>query len=136
MGIESPQNLALGDVQLSDAVVTAHSQLTLTTTLRCTGSGGTHTVELLLEDLDPTLPVVRDDQLVVPESRLHSRQELTLPENGSQELNFQISSLDLGVRHARLRITSQDALPIDNTRFVTVSVRTAVEDPGGRSPGR
>jgi hypothetical protein len=123
VGIPQPINFALGEIALSSQTLTKNSKLSIKTSISCIGSGGQRSIELLLEDLDPKLPIVRDDEVIVPDSRLHSRQEVTLPENGSQALEFSVSSLDLGTRHATIRITGQDALPIDNARYVSVNVK-------------
>ncbi len=123
VGVESPQNFALGDLELSEQTLSENSKLTVSTTISCIGSGGKRQVELYLEDLDPSLPLVRDDKMIVPSSRLHNRQEVTLEENGAQQINFVVPGLALGNRHAEVRIGDQDALSIDNSRFLTVNVR-------------
>ncbi len=124
VGVESPQNFALGDLELSEQTLSENSKLTVRTTVSCIGGGGKRQIELYLEDVDLTLPVVRDDKMIVPSSRLHNRQEVTLPENGSQQIEFVVSGLAKGIRHAELRIGDQDALAVDNSRFLTVHVRS------------
>ena len=42
------------------------------------------------------------DEVIVPTSRLHSRQEVELAENGSQTIEFVVPSLALGTRHAEI----------------------------------
>lgn len=123
VGVEAPQNFALGDVALSGQTLAENSRLAISTTISTAGNSGTRAVELYLEDLDPSLPLVRDDKVIVPKSRLHSRQEITLERNSSQQLEFVIPGLERGTRHAEIRIADQDALQIDNTRYITVKVR-------------
>ena len=124
VGVESPQNFSLGDLELSSDTLTKNSKLTIATTVSCVGSGGERPVELYLEDLDPTLPLVRDGQVVVPPSRLHSRQEVKLEADGAQRVEFVIPSLEPGTRHAEIRIGGQDALAVDDRRYLSVEVRS------------
>ncbi len=124
VGVEQPQNFALGDLQLLGGdTLPENGKLTVSTTVSCIGNGGKRVVELYVEDVDPSLPLIRDGEVVVPPSRLAGRQEVELPENGSQELQFVVPGLALGTRHAALRIASPDALEVDNARYLTVAVR-------------
>ncbi len=124
VGVESPQNFALGDLQLSEETLPENSKLTVSTTISCVGQGGKRAVELYVEDVDPTLPLVRDGVVVLPPSRVAGRQEVELAENGSQTIEFVVPGLALGMRHAELRLVGPDALTVDNTRFVSVMVRS------------
>jgi hypothetical protein len=124
VGVESPRNFRLGDVTLSDQTLTENSKLTIQTTVSCVGAGGTRQVELYLEDIDPALPMLRDGETVLPAARLQSRQEISLEENGSQKLEFTLSGLAPGARHATLRLSQPDALPVDDARYATVLVRS------------
>ncbi|MGM0486708.1 MAG: BatA domain-containing protein [Planctomycetota bacterium] len=123
VGTENPQNFSLGDVELSQETLSKNGTLTIRTTISCVGSGGKRSVALYVEDMDPTLPVVRDGEVIVPESRVHSRREVTLEDNGSEQIEFALSSQSPGMRHATIRIGAQDALSIDNSRFLSVKVR-------------
>ena len=124
VGVEAPQNFALGDLQLSEETLPENSKLTVSTTISCVGQGGKRAVELYVEDVDPTLPLVRDGVVVLPPSRVAGRQEVELAENGSQTIEFVVPGLALGMRHAELRLVGPDALTVDNTRFVSVMVRS------------
>ncbi|MFW6170550.1 MAG: BatA domain-containing protein, partial [Planctomycetota bacterium] len=123
VGTETPRNFSLGDLELSEQTVSKNGQLTISTTISCIGSGGKRAVTLYVEDVDPTLPIVRNDEVIVPESRVHSRQEVTLDEGDSEQIEFVLSSQSPGMRHATIRIDAQDALSSDNTRFLSVKVR-------------
>jgi hypothetical protein len=129
VGVERPQNFALGDVQLSTETLPENNRLMVHTTVSATGNatpgdGKKTAVELWVEDLDPTLPIVREqDQVVLPTSRVQSRQEIDLAGNDSVPVEFDISGLTKGTRHAELRLVGQDALPVDDRRFLTVAVR-------------
>ncbi len=125
VGVESPQNFALGDLQLSSETLPENSGLTVRTTISCVGKGATRAVELYVEDVDPTLPVERDGQVILPTSRLQSREEVQLEANGSQEIAFSLPGLAPGTRHATMRLVGQDGLMVDNARYFSVLVRKA-----------
>jgi hypothetical protein len=97
--------------------------LTVRTTVSCVGTGGKVGVELLIEDLDPTLPIVRDGTVVLPTARVHARQEVELSDDETGSVEFTVSGLTAGTRHAEVRLAREDALAIDNRRHVTVLVR-------------
>src|SRR5262249_44272647 len=60
VGVEKPRNFALGELTLSGDVLPAGGDLTIETRVSASGAGGQRTVELWVEQLDPTLPVLRD----------------------------------------------------------------------------
>ncbi len=123
VGIEEPVNVAVTELTPSAEVVPENGQLKLRATVSCSGPGGQQTVELLVEDLDPTLPVLRDGKLVLPTARVQSRHDLTLAPNGSETLDLSLGSLTKGTRHATVRLVQRDALPIDDQQSLTVVVR-------------
>ena len=123
VGIEEPVNVAVTEVTPSAEVLPENGQLSLRATVSCIGPGGQHTVELLVEDLDPTLPVLRDGKLVLPTMRVQSRHEVTLAPNGSETLNLSLGGLTKGTRHATVRLVRQDALPVDDQQSLSVVVR-------------
>jgi hypothetical protein len=123
VGVESPTNVAVTELQPSAEVLPENGQLTLHTTVSCNGPGGKQAVELVVEDLDPTLPVLRDGKLVLPTARVQSRHEVTLAPNGSETLELSLGGLTKGTRHATVRLVNQDALPIDDQQTVSVVVR-------------
>jgi hypothetical protein len=63
IGVEEPRNLSLGELQLSAQLLPQSGQLRISSALRSQGLEGERTVELHLEDADPSLPVVRDGKL-------------------------------------------------------------------------
>ncbi len=123
VGVEAPRNCALGDLQLSGETLPENSRLTVSTTISCVGPGGKRAIELYVEDVDPTLPLVRDGEVVLPPSRVAGRQEVELADNGSQTVDFVVPGLALGTRHAEIRLVGPDALMVDNIRYLTVVVR-------------
>ncbi len=123
VGVEEPHNVALGALQLSAEMMSENSQLTIRTTVSCIGPGGKQAVELLVEDLDPTLPMVQESKLVLPTARVQSRHEVELADNGTEPVEFSVGGLAIGTRHAIVRLVHQDVLPIDDQRYLTAVVR-------------
>jgi len=128
VGVEQPRNVALGAVQLSAETMPENSDLVIRTTVSMTG----HTaaageaeetaVELWVEDYDPTLPILREHEVVLPTARVLNRHEVALSGNDSETVEFSVRGLTKGTRHAELRLVGQDALPIDDRRYLTVTV--------------
>jgi len=126
VGVETPQNYALGALQLSAETMPENSRLTVRTSVSATGAGaegGMVAVELLVEDFDPTLPVLRGGNLVLPTARVQHRQEVTLAADESVAIEFVVTGLTKGTRHAEVRLAGDDALAIDNRRYLAVLVR-------------
>ena len=123
VGVEEPHNVAIGALQLSAEMMPENSQLTIRTTVSCIGPGGKQAVELLVEDLDPTLPMVQESKLVLPTARVQSRHEVELADNGTETVEFSVGGLAIGTRHAIVRLVNQDVLPIDDQRYLTAVVR-------------
>ncbi len=88
-----------------------------------TGSGEQSvTVELEMFDDDPSLPIVRDSAVVYPAVRSVDRASVKISPGGSSELLMTISSLAVGTHHGRVRLTGDDAMPLDDVRFFSLSV--------------
>ncbi len=83
------------------------------------------TAELALYDIDPSLPVVRDDVVVRPKLQSVDRTSLSLKPGSSGELLLTIPPLDIGVHHGVIRLVGEDALVIDDTRHFSVNVMPA-----------
>jgi len=125
VGVPRPQNYALSDVRLSAEILPRGGQLELRGELGCLGPGGSRQVELLVEDLDPTRPVLQDGRLLLPELRVRGRQLVDVPADGAKAFEFKLAGLDIGTHHGRLRIVGEDGLPADDERFFTVQVADA-----------
>lgn len=125
VGVDQPKNTLLGVPSLPSEVLPKSNELELQTKLEALGPGGTNTVELYLEDPNPELPVMRDGKTVLPASKLRAQRVVTVPDDGSQLVRFQVSGLGVGTQHGTLRISGQDGLAFDNTRYFTVEVQEA-----------
>lgn len=125
VGVDSPQNTMLGVPQLSGDVLTSSDELELSVAVECLGPGGTHTVELYLEEPDLALPLIRDGQTVLPTARLRAQEIVELAEHGSQTIRFRVGGMPLGTQQGTVRLAAQDALAVDNTRYFSVQVQQA-----------
>lgn len=125
VGADNPRNTALGDVRLSADVLPKSGDLTVHTELSCIGPGGANTVELHLEQPDTERPLIMDGEMLLPATRLRSQDVVDLPENGAQMISFHLSGLDTGVHQGQIKVTGQDGLALDDSRFFTVEVQEA-----------
>jgi hypothetical protein len=138
VGVQRPQNFALDELRLSGDVLPQGAELTVETTLRTSGVGGERMVELQIEQPDPTLPIIRDGQPVLPKLVRRGTQSITLEPGGSQRLRFSVRGLEPGVHQGLVRLLGEDGLALDDVRFFAVEVQPAwpvlVVSPPGVSP--
>lgn len=140
VGVEKPRNFALGDVELPHgALLAKNGTLEIETTVEAVGGGADRTVELYIEQPDPTLPRLVDDKLQLPKPELRGQQAVRVEAGGSQAVRFRVAAPEPGVHQGYLRLTGgDDALEIDETRYFTVKVMSAwpvlVVAPSGVSP--
>jgi hypothetical protein len=125
VGAEKPRNFALGDLTLSSEVVPQGSELALEVEVRALGPGGNKTVEVQLEESDPTLPIIRDGKPVLPKSVRRGSQELKLGDGAAERVRFVLRKLDPGVHQGLVRILGEDGLALDDQRFFAVQVQEA-----------
>ena len=88
-------------------------------------SEGELSVELLLYDDDPSLPVLRDGELVLPDLRPVDRRLIAVPggDGGSAEVVLRVDGLPVGTHHGVVRLSRPDAFVADNERYVSVEVQ-------------
>ena len=128
VGLEQPDNVALGIAKLSGAVLTQHGSIDLIVNVQSIGHATQRTVTLKLENPDPTLPVITDGELQTPTTTKLAEQVVVFPAADvptAQVLSFSLSSLAPGEHHGSLTLTGVDGLAIDDVRYFTVSVRPA-----------
>lgn len=126
VGVAQPRNVALGKLQLSSEVIPARGQVTLETTISALGLTGDRQIELLLEDLDPTLPAIRNDKTVLPKETKRGTQRLELG-NQPQQVRFTLNSIDPGTYQGQIRIVGEDGLSLDDVRYFTVEVQPSLK---------
>jgi hypothetical protein len=125
VGAEKPRNFALGDLALSSEVVPQGSELALEVEVRALGPGGNKTVEVQLEETDPTLPIIRNGKPVLPKSVRRGSREVKLADGAAERVQFVLHKLDPGVHQGLVRILGEDGLALDDVRFFAVQVQEA-----------
>lgn len=145
VGVEKPRNFALGELTLSSDVLPSGAELTIDTHLSASGIGGDRTVELWVEQLDPTLPIIRDGKPVLPKANLRESRTVQLAAGKQEPIHFSLSGtitespaarmltssggtgLDLGagVHQGYVRVVGQDALPLDDIRYFAFEIQPA-----------
>lgn len=112
VGVEEPENYALGPLRLSGQVLSSRSSLRIASELLRTGPDGDCTVELYL----------LDDK---GNEQKRSEENYALKSGESQQVDFRVGGLGIGTHQGFVRIVGQDGLAGDNTRFFTVEVQPA-----------
>jgi hypothetical protein len=125
VGVLSPRNYALGDLQLSSDVLSQGSELALEVDLRALGPGGKKTVEVQLEEFDPTLPIIRDGQPVLPKSLRRGTQEVQLEAASAERIRFVLRGIEPGMHQGLVRLLGEDGLALDDVRYFAVQVQEA-----------
>jgi Aerotolerance regulator N-terminal len=125
VGVEKPRNFALGDLTLSTEVVPQGSELALEVEVRALGPGGNKTVELELEETDPTLPIIRDGKAVLPKAVRRGSQDVKLADGAAERVQFVLRKLDPGAHQGLVRILGEDGLALDDVRYFAVEVQEA-----------
>jgi hypothetical protein len=113
VGVESPQNLALGDLRLSADTLAKNTPLRLQTDLVSIGPAEQTDCSVALDLIDSADHPQRREQTSVKVS----------PDQ-PQPIDFQISGLEEGTHQGVVRIVGEDSLPADDVRYFTVDVRS------------
>ncbi len=79
-------------------------------------------VEMMLFKLDALMPIIRDGQIVYPETKIVDRTSTRLMPSQSAEVVLTIPPLSEGTHHALVRLVGDDSLAIDDVRYFTVNV--------------
>ena len=125
VGVPRPRNFALGDLTLSSDVVPQGGELTLAVEARAVGPGGAKTVELELEQSDPTLPIIRDGKPVLPKSVRRGSHDVQLADSSAERIEFVLRNLDPGVHQGLVRLIGEDGLALDDVRYFAIEVQEA-----------
>jgi hypothetical protein len=125
VGVERPQNFSLGDLKLSGQLLPQSGSLEIETELAAVGEGGEKTVELVIEQPDPTLPVIRDGKVITPKAIRRGSESLDVKPDQSQTLRFAARGLTPGVHQGQVRIVGSDGLNWDDVRYFAVEVQQA-----------
>jgi hypothetical protein len=125
VGVEQPQNWALGELRLSAEALSKNTELTIQAEITNRGPGGQKAAELYLEDHDDQRPIIVDGKVQLPTAQRRSRQSVNVPADGSATVRFTVRGLQPGTTQGRVQIIGDDNLAIDDTRYLTVSVNQA-----------
>lgn len=112
VGVPHPIDYGLGEVKLSNEVLSSRGTLRIETDLSCIGAAAPRIVELNM----------LDDQ-GKPQKRAEQNCQSTPGE--LKRLEFRLGGLTPGVHQGSLRIVGQDGLAADDVRYFTVAVRPA-----------
>ena len=121
VGVEKPQNVQLGQLNLSSESLATGQSLQIDTVVRGLNVDGPVSVEVLVEKPDPTRPVIADRELLLPEGVSRARDNLTLSDGAATPVSFTVS-VPPGIHHGRVRVDVEDGLSVDNVRYFTVEV--------------
>ena len=110
VGLESPQDFALGNLHLSADVLARNTPLNLETELVRLGPEEERAVSAWIVDAEGQ-PQKRAQTTARPQP------------DQSQVIDFQIDGLDQGTHQGYVRIAGEDSLPADDARYFTVEVR-------------
>jgi hypothetical protein len=125
VGAAQIRNRSLGAIELSAETLAKSNELVVSTEVRSAGASDTVVVQLLVEDPDPTLPIIVDGTTKVPQARPRGQEELTLAAGDSKHVEFRLSGLTPGVHHGLVRLSGTDGLSLDDERYFTVEVTPA-----------
>lgn len=121
-------NRTLSVPTLSDRSPGPDRPVQVTTTLSLSGElpeGQTSlnvTAECVLFPSSPSLPVVRDGEIVRPEAKPVDRMSVELSPGRELELQMTLPPMPVGLHHGAIRLVGADALAIDDAAYFTVSV--------------
>lgn len=109
VGVDKPENISLGEVQLSQQVLPANSELTLTVTTANAGPQADRALKMIVDG------EVRDTK------------PISLPAGQATELTFKLIAPAEGFHQGRLEINAADPLAFDDQRFFSFEVRPPVQ---------
>jgi hypothetical protein len=109
-GVESPQNAALGGLELRRTILRPGEPLHIEAAVASNLKGEPPLVELSLQD-DEGKPQKRDQRIAA------------LDDKGLARVVFDLADLPLGTHQGSVQLMAIDPLSADNTRYFTVEVR-------------
>ena len=130
VGVEKPANVALGSPILLNEVLVGQGGTELSIDVSHIGLESTRTIQLAIEEVDLTLPVIADGQLQTPNLRILAQQDVSFAESEmetQQTTFFSLSGLPAGVHHGQVRLLGGDGLAVDDVRHFTVTTQEAAE---------
>lgn len=123
VGVEEPRNVRLGEPRLSTQSLQQGRPLRVTLDVHSLAFSGEAAVAISLEKADPTLPVIMDGKVILPELVRRDRVDVRLEPGMSLPISFDVQLQTPGIHHGKVTIDSQDGLTVDDVRYFTVAVR-------------
>ena len=123
VGVETPVDFRLDALELSHRNLTSNSSLKIKATINRIGGDAQRNVQLSVEQLDKTLPVISNGVALFPEKTWTLTNLVDVLENGSSATEFQFQeSLPPGTYHGQVEVIGGDPLAIDDEQFFTFEV--------------
>ena len=134
VGVRDPVDVALGQPRLSAEVLSNRSPLAVQTELSCLYQKKGSELFSAKTDANPgsskensSDPFIRTVELYLIDGKgkaqKRSEERATVAPGETQQIEFSLPALGLGVHQGFLRIVGQDALAADDTRFFSVEVK-------------
>ncbi len=122
LGAPKRENWSISQLKLSQEVVAPGSSINLSASVVASEDAPATqiAVELIVEQRDSRLPIIRNGKMVLPETTIKERQNVDVVQGGSSIVRFTLHDLSEGPTHAWLRLTRPDPLEIDNELALTV----------------
>ncbi len=126
VGVEEPSNLSLDQIELSGSAIPIGGAVTVSAQLNATGTGGSMVARLMLEQPDPSRPVRRDGQNLLPEQHWTRATNVSVPDNATSSITLSLQDeFQPGIHHGWVELEASDSLAIDNRLYFTIDVRPA-----------
>ncbi|WP_233148248.1 BatA domain-containing protein [Rhodopirellula sp. MGV] len=132
MGAYQGFNRQLSRISTATPAPAPQSPITLTAELRRQDSNGSElaetsaeievTLECVVYENQPGLPVVRDGKIVRPDAKPVDRLSVTLQRDRDVEVQLTLPPLDAGLHHGAVRLIGIDALAIDDASYFTIEI--------------
>ena len=128
VGLETVNNFSLAPLELNQTSLSPGSELVIASSVSRSGAGAQRNVRFRLERQDTSRPVIRDGNVLVPETIVERSNVIDIPRNGNVPVEFRFSEpLGFGIHHGSIEIVGEDSLPFDNQRYFTLEVRPTWE---------
>lgn len=123
VGIDTPQNVAIDEVQLTTETIPSGNPWMLRALIRADGPSAEHTVKVVMEDQSDAPPFLADGKLQGPKESVKDKKSVVLDDDATQWVTFKGNSLPIGLHHGYVQLERPDALEVDDRRHFTLEVR-------------
>lgn len=127
VGVADQANWSLGNPTPNQTTVSVGGDIEIEVSVRrpaaATDSETSVTVDLLQEDIDNRLPVIRNGELQTPPTKTVDRQVVEFADRDEVNVRLVAKNLSEGTHHFTIQIDKRDPLSADNTRYVTIAAR-------------